>query len=363
MAETVLIDGNEAVARGSIAAGCRYFFGYPITPQSDIGEFLARELPKIGGVFVQSEAESASIYMLYGGAMSGERVMTSTSGCGFALMAEGISYISAAEVPCVLVDVMRMGPGIGTGGQQGQTDYRYAVSGAGHGGCRCIVLAPYSAQECHDLVQFAFYLADIYGMLVIVLSDFIIGRMAEPVELKAIDFGPVPKMEWALLGKGKKEGRTDRIFGGASYPPRTVMMSVPAYHEHQREKYKKIMDTEVRYDTYRAEDAELLLVSYGSSARTCRGAVDIGRAEGLKLGLFRPITVWPFPSKQLREEAARVGKVLVVEDSIGEFVDDVEFAVLGQVPVHLLGVWGRHLSSGSGIIHPERVLEEVKKIL
>jgi len=363
MGERMLLTGNEAIARGAIAAGCKYFFGYPITPQSDIGEYLSGELPKIGGAFIQSESESASIYMLYGGAMSGERVMTSTSGCGFALMAEGISYISAAEVPCVVVDVMRMGPGIGTGGQQGQTDYRYATSGAGHGGCRCIVLAPASSQECFDLVQLALYLADIYGILVIVLSDFIIGRMAEPVEIRALDFGPVPEKDWALVGRGKKEGRTDRIFGGASYPPRSVGMSVPAYHEHQRAKYQKIMDTEVRYDTYKAEDAELLLVSYGSSARICRGAVELGRAQGLRLGLFRSITVWPFPRKELREAASRAGKVLVVEDSIGEFVDDVEFAVLGQVPVHLLGVWGRHQAGGSGIIHPERVLEEVKGLL
>jgi len=363
MDEKIFITGNEAIARGAIAAGCKYFFGYPITPQSDIGEYLSAELPKIGGAFIQSESESASIYMLYGGAMSGERVMTSTSGCGFALMAEGISYISAAEVPCVVVDVMRMGPGIGTGGQQGQTDYRYATSGAGHGGSRCIVLAPASSQECFDMVQLAFYLTDIYGVLVIVLTDFIIGRMAEPVGIRTIDFGPVPEKDWALVGKGKKEGRTDRHFGGASYPPRSVGMSVPAYHEHQRQKYQNIMDTEVRYETYQAEDAELLLVSYGSSARVCRGAVELGRAEGLRLGLFRAITVWPFPREELREAVLRAGKVLVVEDSIGEFVDDVEFAVLGQVPVHLLGVWGRHQAGGSGIIHPERVLEEVRGLL
>jgi len=363
MGDKMLMTGNEAIARGAIAAGCKYFFGYPITPQSDIGEFLSAELPKIGGAFVQSESETASIYMLYGGAMSGERVMTSTSGCGFALMAEGISYISAAEVPCVLVDVMRMGPGIGTGGQQGQTDYRYATSGPGHGGHRCIVLAPASPQECFDLVQLAFYLADVYGILAIVLSDFIIGRMAEPVEIRTLDFGPVPEKEWALVGKGKKGGRTDRIFGGAHYPPRTLMSSIPDYHTHQREKYQKIMATEVRYETYQTEDAELLLASYGSSARVCRGAVEQGRAQGLRLGLFRPITVWPFPRKELKEVAARVGKVLVVEDSIGEFVDDVEFAVQGQVPVHLLGVWGRHMTGGSGIIHPERVLEEAKGLL
>ena len=356
MGEKILITGNEAIARGAVAAGCKHFFGYPITPQSDIGEYLSGVLPQIDGAFIQSESESASIYMLYGGALSGERVMTSTSGCGFALMGEGISYISAAEVPCVLVDVMRMGPGIGTGGQHGQTDYRLATTGGGHGGYRCIVLAPASPQECFDLVQLAFYLSDIYRILAMVLSDFIIGRMAEPVEIRTIDFGPVPEKDWALVGKGKKGGRMDRQLGGP-------VMGVPEFHTHQREKYQKIMDNEVRYETYQVDDADFLLVSYGSSARICRGAVDMGRTEGLKLGLFRPITVWPFPRKELREAALRAGKVLVVEDSIGEFIDDVEFALLGQVPFHLLGVWARHLSGGSGIIHPERVLVEVKGLL
>ncbi len=363
MSDAMLMSGNEAIARGAIAAGCKYFFGYPITPQSDIGEYLSKALPEIGGVFVQSESESSSIYMLYGGAMSGERVMTSTSGCGFALMAEGISYISAAELPCVLVDVMRMGPGIGTGGTQGQTDYSFATKAPGHGGHRCIVLAPSSPQEAFDLVQLAFYLAEIYSMLSIVLSDFIIGRIAEPVELKTLDFGPVPEKDWALLGSGLKEGRCDRFFGGASYPPRSIIGSVPKYHQHQREKYQKVKDEEVRYKTYRSEDAEFLLVSYGSSARICRGAVDMGRAEGIKLGLFQPITVWPFPDKALREAASEVNKVLVVEDSIGEFVEDVESAVSEQVTVHLLGVWGRHLEGMMGIIHPEKVLEEVKSLL
>ena len=361
MSEKVFITGNEAIARGAVAAGCKYFFGYPITPQSDIGEYLSGVLPQMGGAFIQSESESASIYMLYGGAMSGERVMTSTSGCGFALMGEGISYISAAEVPCVLVDVMRMGPGIGTGGQHGQTDYRLATKGGGHGGYRSVILAASSPQECFDLVQLAFYLADNYEILVMVLSDFIIGRMAEPVELRTLDFGPLPEKDWALVGKGKKGGKFAQYLGstlvGRSF------IGVPGYHLHQKEKYQKIMASEVRHETYQAEDAELLLVSYGSSARICRGAVEMGRAEGFKLGLFRPITVWPFPSNELREAALRAGKVLVVEDSIGEFVDDVEFALLGQAPIHLLGVWGRHLGMGSGIIHPERVLEEVKTLL
>ena len=296
--------------------------------------------------------------------MSGKRVMTSTSGCGFALMAEGISYICASQVPCVLVDVQRMGPGIGTGGQQSQTDYRFATKGPGHGGHRCIVLAPWSPQETFDLVQFAFHLAEKYLILVIVLSDFIIARMAEPVELRNLDFGPVTtKPLWVVCGTAnKKGGKISRPQSGAQHPT-DVNKGVPGYHLYQREKYRRIADTEMRYETYLAEDANLLIAAYGSSARTSKRAVDMARAEGLKVGLFRPITVWPFPTKDLREAALRAGEVLVVEDSSGEFIDDVEFALQGRVPVRLLGVWGRHNTGGGGIIHPERILEEVKSLI
>ncbi len=363
MVERVLIDGNEAAARGAIVAGCSGYFGYPITPQSEISEYMAREMPKLGRVFCQSQSELGSIYMLYGGAMSGKRVMTSTSGCGFALMAEGISYISASQVPCVLVDVSRMGPGIGTGGQGSQSDYRFATNGPGHGGHRCIVLAPWSPQETFDMVQLAFYLAEQYLILVIVLTDFIIGRMAEPVELKPIDVGPVTtKPLWVISGTAKKGGKIARPQSGAQHPTDPTK-GVPGYHLYQREKYRRIADTELRYETYLAEDANILIAAYGSSARLAKKAVDMARAEGLKVGLFRPLTVWPFPTKELREAALQAGEVLIVEDSIGEFLDDVEFALQGRVPFRLLGVWGRHNVGGGGIIHPERILEEVKSLI
>jgi len=363
MVERMLIDGNEAAARGAIMAGCKGYFGYPITPQSEITEYMSREMPKLGRVFCQSQSELGSIYMLYGGALSGERVMTSTSGCGFALMAEGISYISASQVSCVLVDVARMGPGIGTGGQQSQSDYRFATKALGHGGHRCIVLTPWSPQETFDQVQLAYHLAEKYLILVIVLSDFIIGRMAEPVELRTLDFGPVTtKPLWVVCGTAKKGGKISRPESGAQHPT-DPSKGVPGYHLYQREKYRRIADTEVRYETYLAEDANLLIASYGSSARTAKRTVDMARAEGLKVGLFRPITAWPFPTKELREAALRAGEVLVVEDSIGEFMDDVEFALQGRVPAHLLGVWGRHNVGGGGIIHPERILQEVKSLI
>ena len=365
MAESICIDGNEAIARGAICAGCRNFFGYPITPQSEIGEYMSRELPKIGGVFVQSESESAAIYMLYGGAMSGERAMTSTSSPGFSLMQEGVSYMAETEMPVVIADVMRVGPGIGTGGQHGQTDYRQVTKGGGHGAYHCLVLAPYSGQECFDYIQTAFYLADKYRITVIVLSDFIIGRMAEKVELRTLSFEALPEKVWALKGKDQKNGQHSTLFGGAfSYggPHR--------YYQHMIEKYQQVADSEVRYETREVDDAELLLVAYGSSARIAEGAMDMARAEGLKVGLFRPITLWPFPEEALRQVAWQAGKVLVVEDSPGELVEDVRSVVQGKVPVDLLGIWARHiplgpgfLQGGSGIIYPERVLQEVRKLL
>ncbi len=353
MVERMLIDGNEAAARGAIVAGCEGYFGYPITPQSEITEYMSREMPRLDRVFCQSQSELGSIYMLFGGAMSGKRSMTSTSGCGFALMAEGISYISASECPCVIVDVARMGPGIGTGGQGGQTDYRFATKAPGHGGHRCIVLAPWSPQETFDQVQEAFHLAEKYGIVVIVLSDFITGRMAEPVDLKTLDFGPRIAPRVVICGTGKKNGQKAMPNTGSG----------AAYHLKQREKYRKIADAETRYETYLAEDANFLIAAYGSSARMAKSAVDLARAEGLKVGLFRPISVWPFPTKELREVALQAGEVLVVEDSIGEFLDDVELALQGRVPLHLLGAWGRHDETGGGIIHQERILQEVKSLV
>ena len=357
MVEKILIDGNEAAGRGAIVADCEGYFGYPITPQSEITEFMSREMPKLGRVFCQSQSELGSVYMLFGGAMSGKRSMTSTSGCGFALMAEGISYISASECPAVIVDVARMGPGIGTGGQGAQTDYNFAVKAPGHGGHRCIVIAPWSPQEVYDQVQLAFHLAEKWGMLVIVLSDFIVGRMAESVELNVLDFGPRLKPKVVIAGTGNKENHTNQMPNTGSGPDTLLKW---------REKYRKIADAETRYETYMADDANFLIAAYGSTARMAKSAVDLARAEGLKVGLFRPITVWPFPTKEIRAAGLAAGEILVVEDSIGDFHSDVESAMQGRVPVHLLGAWGRSVNPvnpGGGIIHQERILEEVKNLL
>jgi 2-oxoglutarate ferredoxin oxidoreductase subunit alpha len=357
MSDRIFVSGNNAVARGAIQSGCKYFFGYPITPQSEIPEYMSRELPKIGGVFVQSESESGSIYMVYGGGLAGERIMTSTSSPGFSLMAEGISYLAETEIPAVIVNVMRMGPGIGTGGQGGQTDYLQVTKGCGHGGYRAIVLAPASCQEIFDLMQVAFFLADKYRTPVLLVTDFILGQMDEPIELRTLEFEPLPKKDWALTGKEKRGGnRAAHIAAFFTYG------GVVNYHMKQIEKYKEIKKAEVRYETYMAEDCDLLIVAYGSSARIARGAVDMGRNKGLKLGLLRPITLWPFPAEQISQLSSKVQKVLVVEDSQGQLIEDVEASIKTSVPVHLLGMWARHNTGGGGIIHPERIIEEVEKI-
>jgi len=358
MGEKKFIEGNEAICWGAISAGCRGFFGYPITPQNEVPEMFSREMPKIGGVFVQAECETAAINMLMGGSMTGHRVIVSTSGPGFTLMQEGITNMSAFEVPGVIVEVTRMGPGQGTA-QVGQTDYRFVTHGGGHGGHRCIVLAPASVQEIADLVQLAFYLSDNYAVIAIVLMDAVLGRMAEPVEIKTIDFGPLPDNKLMIRGKaargGKSSGFVERMY---PWQPGGVVN----FHLRQNEKYQTIKEKEIRYQEYQTEDADVILVAYGYVARSARRAVDLARMEGIKLGLLRPISLWPFPTNAIREAGIKAGKVLVVEDSQGQLVEDVESAMQGKAPVNLLGVWGRHLPAPSGMIHPERIVEEVKTL-
>lgn len=357
MVEKILCEGNEAVGRGAIQAGCKYFFGYPITPQNEIAEFMARELPRIGGVYLQCEGEGAAGYMLFGGALTGRRVMTATSSPGFSLMQEAISHMAITELPAVIAEVMRLGPGTGTGGQQGQTDYRQVTKGGGHGAYHCIVLAPFSVQEIFDFMQLAFHLADKYRILVIVLTDFILGRMAELLELRTIEFEPLPGKNWALKGKTDKGGRRDVHFTSFAFT------SPQDYFRRQEEKYRRITESETRYEAYQAEDAKLLLIAYGSMARVARGAVDKARSQGLEIGLLRPITLWPFPRKAVMEKSWQAGRVLVVEDGPGELVEDVEAAVQGKVPVHFLGILARHVPGPSGLIFPERILEEVRNLL
>ena len=353
MADMQLLSGNDAVGWGAILGGCKAFFGYPITPQSEILEFLARELPKAGGVFLQTEDEIAAVSMVYGSSLTGTRTMTATSSPGISLMQETVSLMAYMQVPSVIVDVCRFGPGSGTA-QTAQTDYRQVTRGGGHGGYRCIVLAPSSSQECCDLVQLALWLADKYRLTVYVLSEATIGQSCELVELETRGFGPLPEKDWVVRGQDARGG-VPRAFN-------QHMWDYVGYHEDMLAKYKEISENEVRCEEYRADDADVLLVAYGYVSRMAKGAVDLAREEGLKVGLLRPITLWPFPIERLRELGSKARRVLVVEHSSGLLMEDVESHLQGKVPVHLLGIWGTHRRDGSGIIYPERIVDEVKQL-
>lgn len=352
----MLISGLEAIGWGAIYAGCQAYFGYPITPQSEIPEFMSREMPKMGRIFLQTECELAAAGMVYGAAMTGVRAMTSTSGPGFSLMQEFISFMTSFECPVVIVNVMRGGPGTG-GITAAQTDYRQATKGGGHGGYRCIVLAPASVQECFDLTQLAFHLADKHRIACIVLTEAAVGQSMEPVELRRLDFGPLPEKDWAVRGRFQRGGKKQTM------PVAKTYVSYVGFHQELVDKYRKIMDSETRYRSYRVEEAQLLLIAYGYVARMAQEAVNMARAGGFKVGLLRPITLWPFPSDAIREAALRADKVLVVEDSAGLLVEDVEAAVQGEVPVYLLGCWGRNVPTAGGLIYAERIFQEIKNLL
>ncbi len=353
MVERIFSTGNEAIGRGAIKAGVRHFFGYPITPQNEVPEFFARELPKIGGMYIQSESEIASINMLFGAAVSGVRAITTTSSPGFSLMQEGISGIASAEIPCVLVNVMRGGPGLGTT-QTSQQDYRQTTRGGGNGDYRTIVLAPSSVQEVYDLVQLAFHLSDKHRMVAILLMDAIVGQMAEPLELKEYDFDPLPEKDWALKGKGNKGGNYNHVW-------QALGDEFKDWVARNEERYNKAEEEEVRWDAYMDEDAELLMVAFGSSARIARKAMERARSEGMKIGLIRPISLWPFPYSVIEEKAGKVKKFLVVEDNMGQLIDDVRIAVAREADVHHVGCQFRHLPGAGGMIYPEAVYLEAKK--
>jgi 2-oxoglutarate ferredoxin oxidoreductase subunit alpha len=360
--ERMLVQGNEAVGWGALSAGCDAFFGYPITPQNEIPEWFSREFPKRGKIFVQSQSEVGSIMMVYGGAAAGFRVMTSTSSPGWALMQEGMSHLAAAELPCIIVLVQRGGPGQGSI-RHAQMDYLCTTRG-GTGGYKNIILAPASVQETHDLVQLAFYLADKYRNPVIVLSDGILGLIRESVEMKTIDFGPLPEKDWAVRGRERQKDKGFRFVHSGVGTAAILVLGYPNYIswlEHMDEKYEE-MESELKYESYQAEDAELLLVAYGYPARVCKEAINMARAEGLKVGLLRPITLWPFPSQVLKDKVDLGCKFLVVEDSLGQMVEDVRNAVQERSKVHFLGMLSRHLPTDGGMILPSRVLEKIRRL-
>ncbi|MBU4564775.1 MAG: 3-methyl-2-oxobutanoate dehydrogenase subunit VorB [Desulfarculus sp.] len=346
MARRVMIKGNEAIAMGAIEAGCRYYFGYPITPQTDIPEYLSAAMPKVGGVFLQAESEVAAINMLLGAAATGARAMTSSSSPGISLKQEGISYLAGSQIPGVIVNMSRSGPGLG-GIHPSQGDYFQSTRGGGHGDYRTLVLAPSTAQENYDLTMLAFDLADKYRNPVMVLGDALIGQIKEPVELKSYRKKPKDK-PWALTGA---KGRHGHIL-------KSLFLADGELTDHNwmlAKKYKS-MEKEVRFETYRADDAELLLVAFGSVGRILRTSVDILRDKGKAVGLLRPITLFPFPNKAVRQAADKAKVLMVMEMSTGQMVEDVRLAAECACPVDF---YGRPPGS---IPTPDELAKEAMKI-
>jgi pyruvate/2-oxoacid:ferredoxin oxidoreductase alpha subunit len=323
-----LCKGNVAVVKGALLAGCRAYYGYPITPASEIAEAASEYLPQVGGTFLQAESEVAAINMVYGASSAGQRVMTASSGPGLSLMQEGLSYLAGSELPCVVVDVVRGGPGLGNIAPE-QSDYFAVVKGGGHGNYKNFVVAPASVQEMADLTILAFELADRYRNPAIVLTDGFIGQMMEPLELK-LRTTELPEKPWAVCGTA--ETRPNLIS--------SIYLEPDVLEAHVRKldaKYKKAAQVEPRHELYRAEDPEVLLVGYGITSRVLRTVVDMARKDGLRAGLFRPITLWPFPAEALRQAARRAQMVLVVEMSTGQMVEDVRLALDGRVDVEFYG--------------------------
>ncbi len=341
-----LMKGNEALAEAAMRAGCRFFAGYPITPQSEVVEYMSWRMPEIGGNFVQSESELAGISMVYGAAASGFRAMTSSSGPGFSLLHEGISYISSAELPAVIVDVMRYGTGLGDI-FQGQADYWQGVKGGGHGDYRLLVLAPASVQESADLIALAFDKAEEYMNPVLILTDATIGQMMEPVELPAMKDHDPDQFQWSL--KGKQAGPFRRIT--------STMYYQPDFNDYIFEKFSRIAAAEERWESVETRDAELIFVAYGISSRIAKEAVRQAREAGLKLGLIRPISLWPFPKKAFADFSPSLKGFLTVEmSSLGQIGEDVALADRMKHPVYVF-------RSGDQVPESEKLVDEARRVL
>ena len=345
----ILMKGNEAFGKAAIEAGCHYFFGYPITPQSELPEYLSRELPKVGGAFVQAESEVAAINMVYGAGGTGVRVMTSSSSPGVALKQEGITYCAGAEVPCVILNIMRGGPGLGTI-QPSQADYYMSTRGGGNGDYRTPVYAPASVQEAVDMIIEAFDVADIYRTPVMVVADGMIGQMMEPVDFdKERKTRELPEKTWAANGtKGKRQPNVIN----------SLYLQSDELEQHNlklEKKYKVIEENEVQYEMYRTEDADLVFVAYGTVSRIVKTTVDQMREEGYKVGLIRPKTLWPFPNKAFNE-IPNAKNLLVVEMSLGQMVDDVKLACECKLPVDFYGRSGGMIPSPSEIANKAQEL-------
>ena len=347
----VLMKGNEVIAEAAIRAGCRNYFGYPITPQTEVMHYMAKKMVQIGGNFVQAESEVSAINMVYGAAAAGARVLTSSSSPGISLKQEGISYIAGAELPAVVVNIVRAGPGLG-GILPAQSDYFQAVKGGGHGDYRNIVIAPASVQELYEMTVEAFNLADKYRMLAMIMGDGTLGQMMEPVAFR--DEEPIVKVEkpWAA------SGRNGRDFHNTVTSIYIDPDDLEAKNNELSAKYKYIEENEVRYEEIGTDDAEVVLIAYSTCSRICKNVIKQAAELGIKVGMIRPITLWPFPSKVISEVAdkANVKAFLDVELSQGQMVEDVKLAVLGKKPVHFFGRNGGNLPS------QKEILDEIIKI-
>ncbi len=348
MAEKVLMKGNEALAEAAIMSGCMHYFGYPITPQTEVAAYMSKRMPKIGGVFLQAESEVAAINMVIGVAACGKRVMTSSSSPGISLKSEGISYLAGCELPALIVNVQRGGPGLG-GIQPSQSDYFQAIKGGGHGDYHLIVLAPASVQEMVDLTFKGFDLADKYRMPSMILADGTLGQMMEPVSL---DLGEVKKYDkpWATTGTATHEGRN--VVNSLSLSP----AQLEEWNLNRYQRYAEIEKNEVMYEEFMMDDAEICIVAFGIAARISKNAIMEARKRGIKVGMIRPITLWPFPKEILNKTADKVKSFLSVELNMGQMVDDVKLAINCKKPVYFYG------RTGGVLMTPDEVVNKLTEI-
>jgi 2-oxoglutarate ferredoxin oxidoreductase subunit alpha len=347
----VLITGNEALAEAAVRAGCRRYFGYPITPQNEVPEYLSRRLPEVGGTFLQAESELAAINMVYGASAVGERAMTSSSGPGISLMQEALSFIAASELPAVIVNMQRGGPGLGNISPS-QGDYFQAVKGGGHGDYHLMVYAPANIQEIADLTVKAFEKADEYRTPVMILGDGVLGQMMEPVELPEVAPRTFEK-PWAL--KGAKKGEPGKVVRSLFMLPGEDGM-LEQHNYRLKEKYDRMAEQEVMHEAFQMDDAEIALVAFGTAARIAKSAIAAARSEGIRAGLIRPITLFPFPEKAIAHYAGHVEGFLVVEMNLGQMVEDVRLAVNGKAPVAFYG------RPGGAILSVEDVVQAIRGV-
>lgn len=350
MAEKVLMKGNEALAEAALRAGCRYFFGYPITPQTEVAAYMSKRLPQVGGTYLQAESEVAAINMVYGASAAGARVMTSSSSPGISLKSEGISYMAGADLPGVIINIQRGGPGLG-GIQPSQADYWQATRATGHGDFQVIVYAPSTVQEMADCAYRAFDVADKYRMPVMILGDGLLGQMMEPVELPELrDLANLPDKPWATSGH---RGQRAHNVANSLY---LTADELERLNIERYERYEQVKAAEQQAELFQTEDADIVLVAFGASARVARSAVALARAKGIKAGLLRPVTLWPFPYEALESVVGSAQTLLTVEMNMGQMVDDVRLGVNGRIPVEFYG------RTGGVVPTPAEVLAKIEEL-